>query len=1143
MVLPFVADPFDRSAASSSQTSPFEAPKHSVTIPKFEPYAVPDAALWEQFTDAVALRWKRSQATKKDEEEARYNGEWAVEEIVELAGVQGDKGLVAKSQARHHAISAHLEKPFDPSADGLVLQYEVKLQENLGCGGAYIKLLTAPLKGEFSDATPYTLMFGPDKCGDSKVHLIYRHLNPITGEYTEHHLSQPPAPPIDTLSHLYTLTIHTNNTYAIAIDGSERRTGSLLDDFAPPVNPPKEIDDPKDKKPASWEDNEKIPDPAAKKPADWDEDAPLMIPDEDAVKPKDWLEDEPLLIPDPKAQKPADWDDEEDGDWAAPMISNPRCADTAGCGPWERPLMRNLDFKGKWSAPLIANPRYKGEWAPRRISNPGFFEDHDLYKLSQIDAVGFELWTMQSGITFDNIYLGSSPDAAALIADNVWKPKHDVELAVSEALRPKPPPAPKPGFADVLRMFKDRLDEILYGISSFYSLFQSEGIVAALRQERAGAFGLLMVTMAIGWLGWNASIVLGFAYRLVVAAPAASAPPAVDSGDSLPDSAEDAWSPFWLLPDGPHDVFSLVTPADIRRIRDSARENFIKLVDKVFDRLLVLKAAKDLTRNQASTKQLLNCVRILTRLVPFAYEACPDGSTVEDILLWTPRPRPGSGADYTLGRQLVSAAIDLLFTSGFTVPPATVGEDAVVRYAIWDNGIGQASSLGSSKDHVSNRVEVLRLVLVLASKTMYVPPAMAAAAPNRALHAMAYNSNKRMVLSLLCSLLNTSLKDRVQGWAIPYRTTTAMDPNDALSLQAMQALFVLLEYQVPTSAGNSTTTEPHSAADSEADDTTPSIVLVTGAETGPQNLFRVFTAKLHRTQEFDYLVSSIIRLLEEAMRANLSILASVTKQPTRNAMPREATILLWMLLEANAPFKDYLVDHNSSLKLFSVLMYFMLNGYNDPAQAGMVRTTSHILHYLSEDSRFATRLMQPFDQSILPSTMRVVDASLTHADFMINTVYTLLSSSRHHLVPVYSSLLLLMRNVSPYLTQVSQITADKLVALFDIISSPAFLISEPYHVRWLIYLLEVFDYVVHYRAADNPHLMYSMVQARSCFTRLRGFDLDKARAELLALRKKKGKSESARTIGSASVFARNSVSDVYAPGSRLRLDMREQIRA
>ncbi|KAJ2854762.1 hypothetical protein J3B02_002515 [Coemansia erecta] len=574
---------------------------------------------------------------------------------------------------------------------------------------------------------------------------------------------------------------------------------------------------------------------------------------------------------------------------------------------------------------------------------------------------------------------------------------------------------------------------------------------------------------------------------------------------------------FWLLPDGPHDVFSLVTPADIRRIRDHAQENFIKLIDKVFDRLLILKATKDLVKNPVNTKQLLNCVRILTRLIPFVFETCPDSSVIEDIVLWTQRPRPGSGADYILGRQLVSATVDLLFTSGFTVPLATVSEDSAVRYTIWENGIGQTSSLGSSKEHVANRVEVLRLLLVICSRTMYMPAGRSTVMPNRALHAIAYNSNKRMILCLLCSLINTSLRDRVQGWAIPYRGAAAMDPNDELSLHAMQALFILLDYQAPASKAASNN-EPVDVAgplpsDPESDVNTPSMVLVTGTNTGAQNLFRVFISKLHRTQEFDYLFTNVMRLLDEAMRANLSILASVTKGPTKHVMPQEAAILLWVLLENNSPFKDYLVDHNSSLRLFSVLLYFMLNGYSDPAQAGMVRTISHILHYLSEDSRFATRLMQPFDQSILPSTMRLVDASLTHADFMINTVFTLLSASKPYLVPVYSNLLLLVRNVSPYLTQISQTTADKLVSLFDIISSPAFIISEPFHVRWLIYLIEVFDYVVHYRAVDNPCLMYSMVKARSYFTRLRSFDIDKAKAELALLREKKSKAESTRTIG------------------------------
>ncbi|KAJ2346481.1 hypothetical protein GGF43_004976, partial [Coemansia sp. RSA 2618] len=571
------------------------------------------------------------------------------------------------------------------------------------------------------------------------------------------------------------------------------------------------------------------------------------------------------------------------------------------------------------------------------------------------------------------------------------------------------------------------------------------------------------------------------------------------------------------MPESPHDVFSLVTPADIRRIRDTAQENFIKLLDKVFDRLLVLKATRDLAKTPANTKQLLNCVRVLTRLLLFVYETRADGSTMEDIVLWTQRPRPGSGADYSLGKQLVSATIDLLFTSGFTVPQATVGEDTAVRYTIWENGVGQTSSLGSSKESVSNRIEVLRLLLVVCCKTMYVPPARSVAIANRALHTVAYNANKKMVLCLLCSLLNTSLKEHIQGWAIPYRNSPAVNPADELTLLAMQALFIMLEYQTPAARGGKGAEQGRDAGATSAEEAnanTPSMVLITGTETGAQNLFRVFVSKLHRQQEFDYLANNIMRLLEETMRSNLSILASVTKQPTRHVMPQEAAILLWLLLENNSLFREYVVDHNRSLRLFAVLLYFMLNGYADPAQAGMVRTISHILHYLSEDGQFATRLMQPFDQSILPSTMRIMDASLTHADFMINTAFTLLSSSKPYLVPVYSNLLLLVRNVAPYLTQVSPMTADKLVSLFDIISSPAFIISEPYHVRWLIYLIEVFDYVVHYRAVDNPHLMYSMVKARACFTRLKAFDLERAKGELAALREKKSKVDATRTIGS-----------------------------
>lgn len=62
------------------------------------------------------------------EEEWAYVGEWSVEEPVVYKGMEGDKGLVVKNPAAHHAISAKFPKKIDNKGKTLVVQYEVKLQ-------------------------------------------------------------------------------------------------------------------------------------------------------------------------------------------------------------------------------------------------------------------------------------------------------------------------------------------------------------------------------------------------------------------------------------------------------------------------------------------------------------------------------------------------------------------------------------------------------------------------------------------------------------------------------------------------------------------------------------------------------------------------------------------------------------------------------------------------------------------------------------------------------------------------------------------------------------------------------------------------------------------------------------------------------
>lgn len=265
------------------------------------------------------------------------------------------------------------------------------LPDGLECGGAYLKLLRdnkALHQEEFANTTPYVIMFGPDKCGHTnKVHFIFNHKNPKTGEYEEKHLSTPPTAKIVKTTELYTLIVNPDNTYIIKQNGEEVKTGSLLEDFSPSVNPPEEIEDADDSKPEDWVDQARIPDPEASKPEDWDEDAPYEVVDEEATKPEDWLDDEAITVPNPEAEKPEDWDDEEDGDWVAPTVPNPKCADVSGCGPWIKPMKQNPEYKGVWSAPLIENPEYKGVWAPRKIKNPNYFEDKNPANFEPMGAV------------------------------------------------------------------------------------------------------------------------------------------------------------------------------------------------------------------------------------------------------------------------------------------------------------------------------------------------------------------------------------------------------------------------------------------------------------------------------------------------------------------------------------------------------------------------------------------------------------------------------------------------------------------------------------------------------------------------------------------------------------------------------------
>jgi calreticulin len=323
----------------------------------------------ETFDAGWESRWVKSSFKESEGTQGKWG--WSAGKHHSASNEEEEKGLQTTEDARFYQISAKFPE-FSNKGKDLVLQYSIKHEQNIDCGGGYIKLMPAGFEQQkFNGDTPYLVMFGPDICGSStrRVHMIFNYKG------QNHLIKKTVACESDELTHLYTMIVKPDNTYKIEIDGVEKASGSLKEDWD--MLQPKQIKDPKASKPADWVDERQIADPNDKKPENWD-----SIPAE---------------IPDPNAKKPEDWDDELDGAWEAPMIPNP-------------------DYKGEWKPKMIDNPAYKGEWVHPLIDNPDFVDDDTLYSYKDIAGVGIEIWQVKSGTIFDNIIVTDSVEEAKALA-------------------------------------------------------------------------------------------------------------------------------------------------------------------------------------------------------------------------------------------------------------------------------------------------------------------------------------------------------------------------------------------------------------------------------------------------------------------------------------------------------------------------------------------------------------------------------------------------------------------------------------------------------------------------------------------------------------------------------------------------------
>lgn len=134
-----------------------------------------------------------------------------------------------------------------------------------------------------------------------------------------------------------------------------------------------------------------------------------------------------------------------------------------------------------------------------------------------------------------------------------------------------------------------------------------------------------------------------------------------------------------------------------------------------------------------------------------------------------------------LAEELIDTLVDLLFFSDFTLPRPQ--SNSKVSYAIWQSGVGCNTSVGTSKEFESNRCEILRLLLTLTSQSMYMSPNLLPVQGVRAITYIATNPDKQVVLSVLCSLLNTvSFSLYSHMYVKVYQTNTVRLSNTILQV-------------------------------------------------------------------------------------------------------------------------------------------------------------------------------------------------------------------------------------------------------------------------------------------------------------------------------------------------------------------------
>ncbi|XP_068162227.1 protein HID1-like [Antennarius striatus] len=563
------------------------------------------------------------------------------------------------------------------------------------------------------------------------------------------------------------------------------------------------------------------------------------------------------------------------------------------------------------------------------------------------------------------------------------------------------------------------------------------------------------------------------------------------------EATDDAfWDQFWAhSATTVQDVFALVPAAEIRAVREESPSNLATLCYKAVERLV--QAADCGCSSEKQRQTVMNCIRLLTRLLPYIFEDADWRG-----FFWSTVPGAGRAGqldeddfdneERPLAESLLLAIADLLFCPDFTAQshkknnPDT-GDDIrsidSCEY-IWEAGVGFAQSPTPNYYHDINRTELLKLLLTCFSEAMYLPPSSEKKTLNPWVSFFCSTEN-RHALPLFTSLLNVVCAYDPVGYGIPYNHLLVSDHREQLVEQAIQILIVTLEHE-----GGSTSRIVPQALDGA---TSPSAVEEQGPP-DPNNLFVNYLSRIHREEDLNFILKGLARLLNNPLTQ--TYLPHSTK---KIQFHQELLILFWKSCDINKKFLFFVLKSSDVLEILVPILFNLNDARTDQSRVGLMHIGVFILLLLSGERNFGVRLNKPYTLRV-PMDIPVFTG--THADLLVVIFHKIISSGHQRLQPLFDCLLTIIVNISPYLKSMSMVAATKLLHLLEAFSTHWFLFSFPQNHHLVFFLLEVFNNIIQYQFDGNYNLVYAIIRKRSVFHQLANLPSDTASIQKALQRKK-----------------------------------------